>query len=204
MDIGEIIKAPTQDKDWIKKCLLMGVFMLIPVVGMLNLMGYLKACYEAHKASGPLPEAGLNYIGDGWWLFVAMLPAMGLMFVLMILVGILGAVGAQIHRSLASIVALGGNLIVMLIGLAFWVLMPAVFYLHIVKGERWASLKIGQMIGLVKANSNSYLMFWLLILIAGFIGGLGQLACGLGMLFTLPFSYAIQGAALAEFEKKVG
>ena len=75
MDFGAIIKAPMDDKDWIKKILLMGVFMIIPIVGPFNLLGYVKAVYDNRKAGKTeLPDAGLGYIGAGFWIFVARRP----------------------------------------------------------------------------------------------------------------------------------
>ncbi len=202
MDIGEIIKVPFQDKKWLTKSLLMGVFLLIPIAGALNLLGYIKACYQAfHDGKTELPEANLSYIGAGWWLFVAMLPAVGAIILLVIVFQVLGFVAFKIARGLAGVVGIVSMLAMLAAWLALAVAAPAIIYLHVVKGERWASAKFGEIIALIKADAGVYMMLWLCFLVAGIIGGLGQLACGIGMLVTMPLGYAMQGAALAAFAK---
>ncbi|MFC1612189.1 hypothetical protein ACFL6C_14590 [Myxococcota bacterium] len=198
MDLGAIIKAPTQDKDWIKKILLMGVFMLIPIAGGLNALGYIKACYEMRKAGKTeLPEASLSYIGAGWWIFVAFLPVIGFMFLFIIVITVL----ASVMGRAGGIVALLGNLAMLAFGLALWAAAPAIFFLHIVRGERWASMKIKQILAHAQTHMSTYMWLWLTFFLASLIGGAGQVACGIGILFTMPFSYAIQGVALADYEK---
>jgi len=203
MDFGALIKAPMQDEEWIKKCILIGLMTLIPVAGLFNLLGFLKACYLARKAGETnLPEANLSYMGDGWWLFVAMLPAVGAIVAVEIVFVLLTIGASYVHHNVAFIIGTVGNLTLLLVALAFWVAMPAIFYIHLAKGERWAGAKFGEIKALIMSDFNSYLMFWVAFLIAGFIGGVGQVACGIGVIVTLPFGYAIQGFAVADFEKK--
>ena len=66
-----------------------------------------------------------------------------------------------------------------------------------------ASIKFGQIIGIIKSDFNNYLMLWVIILIAGLISGLGSFVV-IGWIFTVPFSIMIQGAAMAEFERTRG
>src|SRR5256885_16747502 len=83
LDLGLCITAPTKDPEWLKKCVLMGLMMLIPIAGALNLSGWMRTYAERRmKNEGDrdlLPEANLNYIGAGWRLFLAYLPLVGLL-----------------------------------------------------------------------------------------------------------------------------
>ncbi|OGQ91803.1 MAG: hypothetical protein A2289_10115 [Deltaproteobacteria bacterium RIFOXYA12_FULL_58_15] len=204
MDIGAVIKAPTADKDWIKKILLIGVFMLIPIAGAFNALGYIKACYERRKEGNAiLPDANLSYMGAGWWIFVAILPVIGVIVVLAILFQVMGFVMFKIAPRLGGIVAFVGMLALIAASLAAWAAMPAILYLHFAKGERWAGAKFGQILEIINSNLNNYLMFLLTYFVAGIIGGAGQIACGIGMLFTMPFCCAMQGAAIADFEEEL-
>ncbi|HEY4220457.1 MAG TPA: DUF4013 domain-containing protein, partial [Myxococcota bacterium] len=200
MDLGEIIKAPLADKDWWKKCLVMGLMFLIPIAGPLNLLGYSKAVYR-QRSSGEtaLPPAALAYIGDGFWILVAMLPMVGVMIVAEIVVVVLGSVLGHVNHHLGGIVAMIGMLLIGLLGLAFGVLYPAILYRHIVHGDRWASLNVSGVLAAVK--SGPYLMLWVTVLVGGIIGGLGSVACGVGYFITFPLAYCIYGTALADFDK---
>jgi hypothetical protein len=202
MDLGALLKAPTEDPEWVKKLLLMGVFMLIPVAGILNLLGYTKACYQSRSAGETtLPPAELKYIADGFWIFVAVLPAVAPIFVLYIVMGV-GAVvfGDSIMSTLIIAIC---SLCLMVAGLAIMALQPAILYRHFVHGDRWAALQVREMWELVKVHSSPYIMLWVALFVAGLIGQLGVMACYIGMFFTMPFCYAVQGFALADFANEV-
>lgn len=203
MDIGALIKAPTEDSDWIKKCLVMGLIMLIPIAGVLNLLGWMKACYE-ERASGRsgLPEAGVRYIGDGFKLFLAFLPMAGALIALAIVTGILAAVVGAASEGLAGLIAGLGALVQALAALAFGALGPAILYRHFVHGDAWASLRIGDLINLVKNHTSAYVTLFVVFLLAGLIGSVGQLACVVGVLLTMPFGYAVQAFAVADFARE--
>ena len=44
--------------------------------------------------------------------------------------------------------------------------------------------KFNEVIASVRTNFSPWLMLWLVSLLAGFVGGLGLIACGIGVLFT--------------------
>ena len=54
---------------------------------------------------------------------------------------------------------------------------------------------------LAMATGTEYLLFWVAFLVAGVIAQLGLVACGVGLLVSLPYCYAMYGAAIAEFAK---
>ncbi len=199
MDIGSIIKAPLDDKDWIKKCLLMGLMALIPFAGPLNLIGW-QVVYGRQRIAGrgtELPEANLNYIGTGFNLLLAMLPLLGLLIVASIVLSIVGMILGKIAGPLALLtmaVSLPLNLVA-------GVLLPVFVYRHIAHEDQWSSKEIRWAIEVVKANMTPVLMLWVTMMVIGFIGGLGMIALGLGLFLTYPLAIAMGGAAMAEFAK---
>lgn len=203
MDIGALIKAPTEDSAWIKKCLVTGLIMLIPIAGALNLLGWMKACYE-ERASGrsALPDAGLRYIGDGFKVFLAFLPMAAGLVVFAIVIGILAAMGGAVSENLGGLIAGLGALLQALAALAFGALGPSILYRHFVHGDAWASLRVGDLVALVKGHTSAYLTLFVVFLIGGILGSLGQLACGVGVLLTMPFGYAVQAFAVADFARE--
>lgn len=198
MDIGAILKAPTEDKDWLKKCGFIGLFMLIPIVGALNAVGWMKAVFDARRrGDSELPKPGLEYVGDGFWYAVSMLPAIGALLVIQIGGTLFAAI---LPRALAGIFALGFGLISFLVAVAFAALMPAAQYIYLTEGDRLASIRFKRMLEIAKTNVGVYAMLWVSILVAQFVGGLGYFACGVGILLTMPAAFVMQGAAFAMFD----
>lgn len=216
LDIGLIITAPTKDKDWLKKCAIMGLLMLIPVAGALNLSGWVKTIAERRLAGGPdvdtLPEAGLHYISPGWKFFLAYLPLMGIFFLLMIVGGAVAGVAVAVGTkgggggSQAAEAIAMGVVVLMYVGLLVFALVmavvgPAITFLHVVDGEPYASVQFKKMWEVMQLGGTQYLLLFVAVLVAGMIGQLGVIACYFGLFVTLPFSQAMTGVAVAEYAK---
>ncbi len=210
LDIGAIITSPTKDPEWFKKCLVMGLLVLIPIAGTLNLSGWTKAIAEKHLANDPdkhtLPVAGLHYIGAGWRYFLAFLPVVGVMFLIMMVSGVsIGIVAVTSKGSGAEPVIMGLVILmygaILLFALVMAVVGPAITFLHIVDGEPWASVQFKRMWEIMKEGGTQYLLLFVAILVAGMIGQLGVIACYFGLFVTLPFGQAMVGVAIAEYAR---
>src|SRR5687767_10518473 len=102
VDLGVILKAPTEDPLWLKKCALFGLLTLlvsITLVGlipaMLNALGWMRAYAEARiRGEKQLPDVSFGYMGGGFRVFVALLPVIGVMLVVIVVIGGIGAIGA--------------------------------------------------------------------------------------------------------------
>lgn len=197
MDLEAIIKAPTKDPDWIKKCLLIGLMMLIPIAGALNLLGWMKETYRRAKAGETnLPEANLSYIGGGWSLFLAILPVA--LIPMIFGVGFVGLAVARMHRMIPLLqavylpVSLFLNVVV----------VPTLVYRHVVHGSGFggafdfAAIKATWM-----TNVSNFVTFAILYFAASLIGGMGVIACCIGMFVTVPFSLAIHANLIKGFEE---
>ncbi len=200
MDIGTILSSPTKDPEWLKKCAISGLILLIPIAGALNLMGWMKAVYERAKAGDQtLPEPGLEYIGAGWALFLAILPPLLVVFVWNILVMILSAMDL---RAAAGIGQLIGFLLQLGISL---VVVPALMYRHVVHGKGLAdAFDFPDITRVITTNSGAFVNFALVAFLANLIGSLGFVACCIGGIVSLPFGSAITGNNLRAFEQQTG
>ena len=211
LDIGVAISAPFKDKQWLKKCLLMGLMMLIPVAGALNLSGWMRAIAERRIAGGAdaevLPEANLSYIGGGWRMFLAYLPLMSLLLVVLI-GGVAAAVAAATSKQGASEQIMIGVFVVtygviILLVIAMSVIGPAITFLHVVESETWASMQIGRIWETMRLGGVQYLLFFVAMMVAGVVGQLGAFACYIGMFVTIPLGQVMAGAAIAEYARLV-
>ena len=212
MDLGDILKAPTRDPEWVSRFLLMGLIIMgmgavLPGPGSILAgfvaLGYTRACFESFLTSpeGRLPPVGvLEYIAPGFWVFVSMLPVFALLTAAgCVLAGCTFALVASegSHSTFALIGVVASSVAL----LALAILSPAMMYRHFVHDERWASGDFAAHIALVSNYSGEYLTLLGAIFLSGLIAMMGCLALGLGMLITVPFAYAMQGAAFAAFAR---
>src|SRR5260370_11393218 len=65
---------PTRDPAWLTKLLVIGLILLIPIVGLINGLGWMLATMDGLRAGGErLAPANLRHIGRGIRLFVVQL-----------------------------------------------------------------------------------------------------------------------------------
>ena len=210
-DIGAIMSAPTKDPRWLSTCLVMGLLSLIPVVGALNLSGWSKAIAERDDADTFLPEANLSYLGRGWQLLLAWLPlaalvSAGVVVSSAIAIGTARQVvdhGAESGGDWNALVTIAVMLVgaIMTSSVVLTIVGPAVNFLHIVDGERFASLAFKKQVAIMREGGVQYLLFFVAILVAGVVAQLGMFAFFFGVLVTVPYGQAMQGAAVAEFKR---
>jgi hypothetical protein len=199
MDFGAIIKAPMQDQEWIKKCLLIGLMMIVPIAGALNAMGWMKETYNRAKAgNNTLPDAGFSYIGAGWDVFCAIIGPFLILIGVAFVMGIV--LGVTRMQSLMPVV----NLLINLLSLVMQVvLIPVLMFRHLVHrtgfSEGFNFSGVGQVIS---GSSGTFAAFAGLYFVASLIGGVGIIACCLGAFVTIPLAYAIQANAIAAFERQ--
>lgn len=211
LDIGIAIGAPFKDKEWLKKCAVIGLMMLIPIAGALNLSGWMRAIADKRMAGGPdaeiLPEANLNYMGAGWRMFLAYLPVMLIVFGVMMIGGVAAAVAVAAGGRGGEDIALGIALVmyagILVLALGMSIVGPAIVFLHIVEGEPWASFQFRRIWETMRAGGVQYLLLFVAFLVAGMVGQLGALACYVGMFVTIPMGQAMAAAAIAEYAKLV-
>lgn len=211
LDIGVAIGAPFKDKEWLKKCLLIGLMMLVPIAGALNMSGWMRAIAERRIAGGPdaeiLPEASFSYIGGGWRLFLAYLPMVLIVFVLAIGGGVAAAIaggtGGRGGEEVMVVIIMLMYAGMLLLALVMSVIGPAITFLHVVEGEAWASIQFKRIWETMRLGGVQYLLLFVAFLVASMIGQLGVLACYFGMFVTIPMGQAMAGAAIAEYARLV-
>jgi hypothetical protein len=204
LDLGVILQAPMEDPSWLKKCLLMGLLTIfIPIVGALNALGWMRSYAEARiRGEKELPEVNLSYIGPGWRIFLMYLPLMGVMLLGYGVVGGLIALGAVLK---IDAIAIAGAIIgaLLLVPTILWITVfnPSMLYLHIVHREQWASMRLSKQWALAKATGTEYLLLWVAFLLCNVITQAGVIACGVGLIVSMTYGYAMMGASIAEYAR---
>ncbi|MEM8533024.1 MAG: DUF4013 domain-containing protein, partial [Chloroflexota bacterium] len=111
--------------------------------------------------------------------------------------GILGA-GGDSGEAIAGLLALCLIPIYFIVALASAIVAYAGLARYIVTDNLSEALKIGEVISTVRSNPKPWFMLLLIVFLAGIVGSLGIIACGIGMIFTAFYAYCIMGHALGQ------
>lgn len=209
MDISRAFSFVQDDREgWIAKILIGGLVFLIPIVGPFILLGYMLRIVEnvSNDVAQPLPAwsdfgdlllKGLYYLVIS---LVYLIPAFVVMGIFVCVAG-LGANAASESDT-------GGALV----GVMSCIIMPIFFILalggnalatiaaarYVVTGSLAQAFEVREVIAHLRANFGNWLMVLVTSILAGVVGSLGIIACGVGILFTLFYAYCVQGHAIGQ------
>jgi hypothetical protein len=207
MQFGLAFSFPFQDANWAKKILLMALISLIPVVGPFVLLGWvLEIARRVIANEQPtLPDS----IDFGGWLmkglmgliisFVYALPLIiifGCAFTSpMILIAILAALKMDSGTSgmIGMVFMWCFMCIGILLAIAEGIIIPAAMGSYAATGQLGAAFKFGDVIGLVRAAPLAYVLVVVGAIVANIIGGLGTIACIIGVIATQAYAMTIMG-----------
>jgi hypothetical protein len=207
--ITEAFVWPTRDPEWIVKLLIIGLISLLPIVGAINGIGWMLASLDRLRAGEErLAPANFRHLARGARVFVVelvyalVIVAIGAAFYipgLLIAVrqghdgGSPSLIGVAI---LLNLVAFG---LVTLGSLAYTFALPA-FILATDAGGIAAGLRVGEVVRRCRLNPINTLVAGLMLVAASFIGSLGAIVCGIGVIFTAAYALAMQAWIIRSFE----
>jgi hypothetical protein len=202
MDIGKSFGYVFDDDEWITKLLiaagilLLGIFffwLLIPsILAGLLLGGYgIEITRRVIRGDAEVLPKWDNWgelLVDGLkgWIIeiIYALPIIVLGVCLSIPLGILSEEAQEVGALLS--VCLSG--IYILWGIVMGFLLPAAIAMFVAEEEVSAAFRFGDVFDLVRGNFVTYLLVLVIGWVASFIGGLGLLVCGVGVLVTAPYA----------------
>ena len=207
--ITDAFAWPPRDPDWIIKLLIIGLTLLIPIIGAINGLGWMLASLDRLRAGDEkLAPANLSYIGRGFPLFVVnvvyslgVLLVAALIYVPAVLVATSQSQG-QANPALVSLAILLSLLAFSVATLGFLALnflMPAIV-LATDRGGIREGLQFRAVLRASRANISNTMIAGLMLIAAGFVGSLGMVACGVGILFTTAYALAMQAWIFRSFE----
>ena len=207
--ITDAFTWPVRDPEWLTKFLIIALFLLIPIVGAINGLGWMLATLDRLRAGEEaIAPANLSYIGRGFRLFVVNL-AYGLAIVLIaaaIYVPALLIAAGQSQGSanpalvsLAIVLSLLAFSIATLGTLALNFALPSIV-LATDRGGIPGGLRVSSVVRQARMNVANTLIAGLMLIAAGFVGSLGIVLCGIGVLFTSAYALAMQAWIIRSFE----
>lgn len=167
MDIGRVFNFVFEDKDWIKKILIGGALLIIPIIGKLFLLGYTVEVIRNVKNGRELPLPEWDNWGDRL--------VTGLMLCISLFIY---AIPAAILFFIPCIGWVIGYLYLLIIS-------PVVFILFAKYGDIGGALKIGEAINIIKNNFVNILLVAVMYILLYLIALIGIIACVVGIIFTM-------------------
>lgn len=200
---------PVRDPAWLTKLLIIALILLIPIVGAINAIGWMLASLDLLRAGEErLAPAHLGYLGRGIRLFavnlvysLAIALVVGVIYVPAVVIASKESHGAASAGLISAAIALSllAFSIATLGSLALNFLTPSIV-LATDRGGIAGGLAAGSVLRQARANLANTLIAGLMLIAAGFIGSLGLIACGIGILFTTAYALAMQAWVVRSFE----
>jgi hypothetical protein len=209
MDIGKAFGFVFEDEKWVSKVLLGGLFLIIPIVNFAVIGYMLKVAQNVAQGNPrPLPEWG--EFGDHFMRglygvaiqIVYQLPTIivyGVFFCVILAAG--GAASSDRGGNGAGAI---GALSLCLVPLVIILALAGAFLSYVAAGRYVATntlseaFKFSEVIAGARGNLGAWLMLLLVVILAGFVGSLGAIACGVGALFTSFYAQCVIGHALGQ------
>jgi len=200
MDFGLAFSYVFKDRDWLKKIAIMGLVGLIPIIGQIVVYCWAMNIAKRVMDNDPNPLADLDFGGDLSRGFMGFVIAFVYSLPIILLSGITGILDSltSISDSNAAIGAyttfsICFGLISFVFGLFLALLIPAALCRFLDTGSLSSAFDFGEVFKLVRLNIGTYLIVLLGAFVAGLIGGLGVIACVIGVMLTYAYSLAVTG-----------
>jgi len=211
--LGDSFAWPFRDPEWFNKIVLMGLIALIPIVGWLQLLGWmLSALDNLRHGLQVLPPADFRYATRGINLFAA-----SLIWGLAAFVLVYGSMGVAIFALLSvtpnsgdggsssvfpflflplmfGIIAAFGLIII-----ALYVFIPPLILFTDRQGFGGA-FNVAGFVHAIRTSPRESVAAAAIALVSYFISGLGSYLCYVGILFTIPYSLALLAGVLRWYE----
>jgi len=199
MDFRKAFAFVFEDADWIKKTLLLGLISLIPIVGGFVLMGWALEITQRvmDGRTDSLPDLDFGEQLKRGFKGTVVLVVYGIpLWLLSIPLGFVSAM-AQDNADAAiplTLVMLCLGSLAFIYGLVMLLIVPAAMGNFMAHEEKiGAGLNLSEIRLLVYRAPMAYLIAFLGIGLADMIGQFGAIVCFVGLLFTMPYSFAING-----------
>ena len=201
MQIGKAFSYPFDDPDWMKKIGIAAAVMLIPIVGGIVVAGWgvEVARRVIHREQYPLPEWNdfMGYLVKGLKMMVItlvyMLPIILVSICPSVLIPFASDQGEDTIMTIVTIVSACLSCLVLIYALLVGLVLPAAMGKFAATDDLKAALRFGQIISMVRTKPMVFVMVLLGGFLSSLIGSAGSIACGIGVLFTVPYSIAING-----------
>ncbi len=215
MDLGRAFSYVTDDERWLNTILLGGLIMLIPIVGQIALIGFMLEVARNVMQGNPRPLPDWSNFGDklgkglaGLLIQIVYGLPVALVGFVFACIAISGGLAAGNNEEAAagifSLLFLCFFPLLLLLGLILQPVLLAAMVRYVQTNRLGAAFEFGAVITTVRSALGTWVVLWLVYILCGIVGGLGSIAFGIGVLFTLVYSQAVFGHALGQIAASTG
>ena len=210
IDLALAFKSVTADPNWIRTCALVGVSFFVPIIGQMLHMGWQCRVFGQMRDGGGDTLPTVEFIDDiqlGIAPFVAILnlavPA-GVLVSLTIVPGaIMNSIGEGGALSVVGmLLSVVGFMLLTVINLVSIAVVPELLRRGL-KGEMTPLLSFGPSIAAIRARPSQYATVALGIFLAQMLGGLGVMACYVGLIITAPAGLIVAAHIISQWDALV-
>jgi hypothetical protein len=207
LDIGKSFTYMFEDENWIKKIIIGGVLLLVPIVNIIS-MGYMLEALK-RTADGidiPLPEwddFGGKFMKGLMIVVIVLIYTIPIWLILCVVFGLTVIAGDNdTMASLVGLLSACAMCVYLIWGILVCVVTPAALIKCAITGEFMSAFQFGEIFGFIKSNLANYLVAIVLTGVAGMVAGFGVIACFVGMLFTGFWSYLVMAHLLGQVQRE--
>ena len=198
MDFVQAFTFPFQDQDWIKKLAITGLISLIPIVGWIVVLGWsLEVARRLIRSEAPVLPDWSNFGGNFSLGIKGTVISLVVSIPLIVLYLPFGALSFFSDReqlaTALTIVAICTGCLALLYSIVVMFALPAAFGQLAATDSLAEAFKVGRLLSLIRAAPAAHLIVILGLIVSGILAPLGSIACGIGVLFTLAYSFAANG-----------
>ncbi|HEU5014728.1 MAG TPA: DUF4013 domain-containing protein [Roseiflexaceae bacterium] len=207
MDIGRAFSYVFQDQRWLSKVAIGGLVSAVPILNFAA-FGYMLKVAQNVAQDNPQPLPEWNDFGDHFMrglyavviTIVYLIPYFIIIGIFSCITGMLGGASSGSDSASAAAGLLGCLFvpIYLIVLFASLLLSYAAMARYAATNTLGEAFKFGEIFAMVRNHPGPWLMFLLVALLAGIVGGLGIIACGIGVIFTAFYSYLVMGHALGQ------
>jgi hypothetical protein len=200
--VGDAFAYPFRDPGWVGKIAVQALITIIPIVGWIATAGWLMITFDnLHAGRQELAPAGFH-LERG-------IPIFGVAFIYSLVVNIpawiLDGIGAAAYRAngngfTSSPLSGLGSSWSFVAQLFVDFLMPSLIVLTARHGFS-GGMDIQRVWAMATSNMSNSVIAGLVIFVAGVIGGVGIIACCIGVFFTITYATAVYAGVAAWFER---
>jgi hypothetical protein len=196
MDFGRAFTFVLEDRDWVRKLLLVGLITLIPFAGWIFVLGWTLEISGRVTQGEAVILPGLEDFGERMvqgvkGFVIAFIYTLPITVVAMVYGGIFAlntdAAEAAVISTVLYVCCISA------ISLILAAFMPAAFGALADTGQIREAFRLGRILALIKAAPGAYLLAIVGVWLAGFLSMLGLLLFCVGIIFTAVYAAAVQG-----------
>jgi hypothetical protein len=197
MDFGLAFTFPFQDQDWIKKVLIGAALLLVPIFGLIVVLGWSVEVSRRviRRDTEVLP--GWDNFGEK---FSLGLKAFVVLFVLSLPLTLfslpytfINPAASDTMSTVFTIFSICFSCFSILYSIVLALGYPAALGILADTDSIGSALNPGKIFSLVRSAPAAYLITLLGIIVAGFVAGLGVIICAIGVLATIAYAMLIEG-----------